>query len=155
MPLANGLEVLTSLGQMGIATRIVVLAAAASDSEVHSLISAGVSGLLFKDSAATELLACIKAVAEGKRWYSPSIVDSLTRHEQHGMAWLSSLATLTPRERRVATLVGLGRSNKEIAFELDLSEGTVKIHLHSIFRKLGLTKRAELVTLSADVDEPR
>jgi len=153
MPLAGGLEVLASAQRLSTQTRVIVMAAAATDSEVHALVTNGVSGLLFKESAAAELLDCLRAVSLGQRWLSPRTVESLNRHEQRAVDWRSSLQFLTPQERRIAALAGKGRSNKEIAFELGLSEGTVKVHLNSVFRKLGLSKRSDLVNRTAGLEK--
>lgn len=154
MPLAGGLEVLTSLRQRENRTRIVVMAAAASDADVHALIANGAAGLLFKESAAHELLDCLRAVAAGRQWTSPAIEASLQRHEQRAGEWRRALETLTQQERRIAALVGAGHSNKQIAFALELSEGTVKVHLNSIFRKLNLASRTELIERAAGLGGP-
>jgi two-component system nitrate/nitrite response regulator NarL len=152
MPLAGGLEVLISLRQRESRTRIVVMAAAAADADVHALIASGAEGLLFKESAVHELLDCLRAVAAGQQWMSPAIVAGLKRHEQRATDWQRALKALTQQERRIAALAGAGQSNKQIAFALQLSEGTVKVHLNSIFRKLDLTSRNDLIQRAAGLD---
>lgn len=149
MPLANGLEVLASTKGYPSSTAIVVMAASASDAEVHALLENGALGLLFKESAAQDLLDCLRAVAGGQHWFSASMVASLGRYEQHAIAWRESLQALTPQERKVASLAGTGSSNKQIAYLLDVSEGTVKVHLNSIFRKLGLSHRSDLMGIAS------
>jgi len=144
MPLIGGLEVLRMTQQSEASTRIVVMAAAATDAEISALIENGAQGVLFKETAAGELLDCLRSVTRGERWLSPTIIASLQRYTQAEDEWQQSLQTLTQQERRVAALAGAGNSNKQIAFTLNLSEGTVKVHLNNVFRKLGLPNRAGL-----------
>jgi len=81
-------------------------------------------------------------------------MDGLDRHERRVVVWEESLSALTPQERRIAGLAGTGCSNKQIAFLLHVSEGTVKVHLNSIFRKLGVSTRADLVRRAANMVDP-
>ena len=154
MPHSNGLEVLSFVRTHAKGTRVVVLAAAATDAEIHSLVANGVRGLLFKEAAGEQLLECLNEVANDGHWFSPAVMDGLDRHERRVVVWEESLSALTPQERRIAGLAGTGCSNKQIAFLLHVSEGTVKVHLNSIFRKLGVSTRADLVRRAANMVDP-
>lgn len=144
MPSANGLEVLRGIRKRALATRVVVLAAAATEHETYSIIAAGADGLLFKDAAPLTLHECLSVVARGGYWIPADVAVVVAREEQHLSTKRAELSLLTPRERDLAGLVAAGLSNKEIAHELELTEGTVKVHLNNIFRKLKLSSRAEL-----------
>ncbi len=144
MPSANGIAVLQGIRTRGLSTRVVVLAASATGHEIHSIISAGADGLLFKDAAPLALSECLDVVASGGKWIPADVATVAVREEQHLSARRAELSRLTPRECDLAKLAAAGRSNKEIAHELALTEGTVKVHLNNIFRKLNLSSRADL-----------
>jgi two-component system, NarL family, nitrate/nitrite response regulator NarL len=88
------------------------------------------------------LLACVSAVARGERWVDPDLVDAV-------MPGDAQFASLSPREQEVVNWIELGLRNKEIARKLNVSEGTVKMHLHHIFSKLRIQGRAQIALLAA------
>ena len=149
MPHQTGLQVLARARDAGLGTAIVILAAAATEAEIHAIVKAGASGLLFKESAPRVLLDCLVAVARGDIWLSPDIERIVSQREAHNRAWQGRMMLLTGREIELVRLVGEGQSNKEIAYRLQLSEGTVKVHLNNIFRKLDVSTRSELIALTA------
>jgi DNA-binding NarL/FixJ family response regulator len=144
MPSANGLTVLQSIRQHGLSTRVVVLAASATEHEIYGIVSAGADGLLFKDAAPTTLHQCLSTIARGGNWIPEEAVAVAAREGQHLSEKRAELSLLTPRERDLVRLVAIGRTNKDIAHELELTEGTVKVHLNNIFRKLKLSSRTDL-----------
>jgi DNA-binding NarL/FixJ family response regulator len=144
MPVRTGIEVLTQVTELGLSTHIVVLAATASDDDIHRLVTAGAKGLVFKESAPQLLMQCLRTVATGGDWYSNDIAEIVSRQGDEKRLWRSRFDSLTDREIEVILLANAGRSNKEIAYALQLVEGTVKVHLNNIFRKLHVTTRAEL-----------
>ncbi len=150
MPRQSGLTVLTRARDAALPTAIVILAAAATDAEIHAIVTAGASGLLFKESAPRVLLECLRVVAAGDSWFSPGIDEIVLRREAHNRAWRGRMQSLTEREVELMRLVIAGQSNKEIAYSLQLTEGTVKVHLHNIFRKLSVASRSELTELMAE-----
>jgi len=144
MPLISGLDVLRSAVRLGLKTRIVVLAATVTDDDIHRLVTAGARGLVFKESAPQLLIDCLKSVVEGGTWYSDEVAGIVSRQGEEKRVWQERFNSLTEREVQITRLASEGKSNKEIAFELQLVEGTVKVHLNNIFRKLHVATRAEL-----------
>ena len=98
---------------------------------------AGAYGYLLKDSPLTELVDCIRAVGEGRRWIPPAMAARLGKR-------VASKA-LTARELEVIRELSKGKSNKEIGSVLDISEATVKVHITHILEKLKVTGRAEAI----------
>ncbi len=119
-------------------TGIVVWGSTVSEPEAIRLLQHGVQGILRKTAPVSSVLACLEAVARGSTW----IEESLLR----GSMWSrrSGVFGLTPREQQVLALVQQGLKNKEIARELGIRPGTVKIHLKHIFEKTGVRGRYSL-----------
>jgi DNA-binding NarL/FixJ family response regulator len=146
MPGKNGLAVLRELQQEKLPTRVVLLTAALDEDEVLEAIRLGVRGVMLKEMAPQLLLQCIRQVHAGEAWLERRSVsralDKLLRREA---ATRQVTAVLSPRELEVVRLVSDGLRNKEIAVQLSVSEGTVKIHLHHIYEKLQVGSRLELL----------
>ncbi len=155
MPERSGLDVLRTLRSRGDLRPIVLLTGSINDQSAKEAMDLGVNGLVIKASAPRDLLICLEAVAQGRRWFDQDVmqramelVGGPTQHDP--------LEPLSPRERGIAGLVQRGLRNKEIADELGLTEGTVKVHLHKIFEKLDLRSRTELILLTrSESDEDR
>lgn len=147
MPIHNGLAVLQRAAELHVSTPIVILAAAASDADIHALVTSGAAGLLFKDAAPQVLTTCLERVLAGRKWIAADALAAVQRQEVKNQLSQSRLSSLTQREIELLRLVQNSRSNKEIAYALNLSEGTVKVHLNNMFRKLGVSSRAELASL--------
>ncbi len=145
MPRGDGLHVLRELARANAATRVVVLTAAVSDDEVLEAIRLGIRGLVLKESAPRTLVECVRRVHAGGQYIEPQFLtramDAAHRRTPGGQE-LDDL--LTPRERQILRLVADGLRNKEIALRLEISEGTVKIHLHNIYDKVNVDSRVEL-----------
>jgi DNA-binding NarL/FixJ family response regulator len=105
-----------------------------------SLLELEVEGILLGAACATSLLQCVESVRNGRRWVDPDLLQHLASAEETARV----LKGLTTREADIANLVSRGLNNKQIARELHLSEGTVKMHLHHIYKKLHLRGRTEL-----------
>jgi DNA-binding NarL/FixJ family response regulator len=105
-----------------------------------SLLELDVQGILLSPACATSLLQCVERVRHGRRWVDPTLLRQLASAQ--GTARVAN--RLTTREADIAKLVSHGLRNKQIARELHLSEGTVKMHLHHIYEKLHLRGRTEL-----------
>jgi two-component system, NarL family, nitrate/nitrite response regulator NarL len=125
-----------------------------SHDRVYEALQAGLNGLVIKAAAMQQLLTCLDTVAKGRRWIDHDVLqktmDFSLAHE--GRAETGPLASLSSRERAVTGLVVRGLRNKDIAAELRIGEGTVKIHLHNIFKKLGVANRTELALMAAKAD---
>ena len=137
MPGRNGLAIAHEVN--GGVTRIVLISATMTQAQTVLAKSAGVAGILLKDAAPDELISCLLAVAAGEDWTPRAAAPD---HPQGVPPAL--IRRLTARELEVAALAAQGLSNKSIARRLDLSDGTVKIHMYNVFRKTGLHNRTEL-----------
>jgi DNA-binding NarL/FixJ family response regulator len=152
-----GTDGITATGQVTAElpdTRILILTTFDLDDYVHAGLRAGASGFLLKDVPAPDLVAAIRTVAAGDSVLSPSTTRRLIQRfvpllpTPAAAAATDALAALTSREREVFALVAQGRSNREIADTLFLSEGTVKIHVSRLLGKLGLRDRVHAVILA-------
>ncbi|MGR8980769.1 MAG: response regulator [Gammaproteobacteria bacterium] len=145
MPNKDGLAVIRELQNQKLNVKIVLLTAALDENEVLDAIRLGVRGVVLKEMAPQLLIQCIRKVYYGGEWIEKNSVtralEKILKHEAE-MQQLHQL--LTPREIDLIKLVANGYSNKRIAEERHISEGTVKVHLHNIFDKLQLKSRVEL-----------
>jgi DNA-binding NarL/FixJ family response regulator len=146
MPLVDGLEVARAIAKESLATRVVLLSALLSDEDTIDALRSGVKGFVLKEVAAQVIVQCVRRVASGGQWLddkaSARAIGTLLRREE---AERTLARALTPREVDVVRLAGQGVRNAEIGERLDISEGTVKAHLHNIYRKLEIESRVELV----------
>ena len=145
MPKRSGLQLIQDVRSAGNGTKTVIFTSAAI-SEVMKAIDLGVAGLVSKDKDEEYLTQCLHKVSSGGQWLDQDLATSavnhlVARHKQNGQI----TSVLTPRELCVAKMVLEGWPNKRIASKLFLSEGTVKLHLHHIYKKLDITGRMELV----------
>jgi len=145
MPGRSGLDLLGDVSAAGLPVRVILLTARIDHDEVLEAIRLGVSGIVLKESAALQLLDCVRRVAAGHQWIDQVIgsrtLDGVLRRQA---AAEQASATLTPREIEVVRMVAAGLRNKEIAHALGISEGTVKTHVRTIFEKLGIENRMKL-----------
>lgn len=151
MPRMDGLAVLREIAAESLPTRVVLLSAAINENEVIEALRHHIGGIVLKDLAPQVLVTCIRRVAAGGQWLEKESVtkalEKMVRREQ-GMQAIGSM--LTPRELEVVKLVCLGMRNKDIAGKLCVTEGTVKVHLHSIYEKAGVNGRVELMVYARD-----
>jgi two-component system nitrate/nitrite response regulator NarP len=148
MPGRSGLDVLRTLRQRGDSRLVVILTAHVNDRDLVEALQLGVNGLLLKDSAPALLLTCLEQLSRGQRWIDKALLErglELTLSGNGGGS--GSLTSLTPRENAIARLIAKGMRNKEVASELELTEGTVKVWLHRIYEKLGVNNRTELALM--------
>lgn len=152
MPGLSGLDALAQVRKRVPRTHVVMLTNHESQSFVEQALKSGASGYLSKDSDAAELALAVRSVADGRTYLSPLVTAGLVTHlrdpEADGTTPSTQLGTLTPREREVFQLLALGRSNKEVARELEISLGTAKKHRENLQRKLDLHSTAELARLA-------
>jgi DNA-binding NarL/FixJ family response regulator len=149
MPGLNGLEVLTKMSAESSVTRAVFLTATATDKQLLTAVSRGAKGIVLKDMALDELVQCIRVVAGGREWLPPSLIDAAFKRESARQSVSAHLTqSLTCRERQIVLLVAEGLSNKQMCRRLGLSEGTVKIHLHNIYEKVGVNNRTALAAMA-------
>ena len=142
MPRGNGMDVVRKLRSNGAGPQIVLLTAAIDDSSLIEAGTLGVKGMVLKNSDPGYLLECLDKVRAGGTWIDPELsarTQELT--ETYGERRRPALA---PRERQLIRFVRQGLRNREIAKELGVTEGTVKVYLHGVFDKLGVNSRTEL-----------
>jgi two-component system, NarL family, nitrate/nitrite response regulator NarL len=147
MPHLSGLDLLREARRDKWKTRIVILTASLDPQPIMEALHLRVDGLILKGAGGDVLLKCLERVMEGEQWLDRDAMHQIV--EQLGKPAERPLE-LTPRETEVARLVSLGSRNKEIARELDISEGTVKMHLHNLYEKLNVSSRTELAILVRD-----
>ena len=144
----NGLDFLAELHDALPNVRVLVLTGL-RDIECHRRAARlGAAGVVLKEHAAEVLLKAIKKVHEGELWLDRSMMGNLLREMTQGPsidAEAAKISTLTPREREVVALVGEGLKNRDIGARLFISETTVTHHLSSVFAKLNVSDRLELV----------
>ncbi len=138
----DGIEVLQTLRAAGSDSRIVVLTVSDAEEDVVTALRAGADGYLLKDMEPEDLLARIQQAAGGRMVVSTRLTAILAS-VVGGHGGGDALASLTSRERDVLRGIAKGLSNKMIARRLDISEGTVKVHVKNVLRKLQLRSRVE------------
>jgi two-component system nitrate/nitrite response regulator NarL len=155
MPGQSGIEVLRLLRSQGDRRPVVLLTASLDDESLMEGIELEANGIVLKEGAETLILSCLDKIQQGEKWMDRSILQRALDISRHGGASAQSpIAKLAPRERLITQLVSRGLRNKEIAHELGMTEGTVKIYLHRIYEKLGIENRVELAMLSRSPSEP-
>jgi len=140
----DGIETLKKLRDSGVTSRIIMLTVSDADDDVVAAITNGADGYLLKDMEPEQLLEQIHRAVTGKMVLSEAITEILaTALRQPAKAPSSQLSSLTNREYEILSLIAKGMSNKVIARELDISDGTVKVHVKHLLKKLGLRSRVE------------
>ena len=120
--------------------KIIVLADHAGDAEISRSLKNGASGYICKDVSAGDLVKAIRAVHAGKKYLQTEVANVL--NENFGQE------ELTKSERKILQAIVAGKANKEIAFDLNVSENTVKTHVKNVFEKLGVSDRTSAATLA-------
>lgn len=141
MPGLDGVEVIEEIRRLDNSARVIVLTTCDTDNEIYRAVKAGARAYLLKDGPREELVDTIRRVHRGETCLAPSLVEKL--------AASVSNEPLTRREQEVLELLAKGRSNKEIASTLSISEPTVKTHLRSLFSKLDVLSRTEAIAVAS------
>jgi two-component system nitrate/nitrite response regulator NarP len=147
LPDGSGLDVLRRLSRARSRPKVILLTAGMDEAQLLAAAELDPEGMVLKTSDPGLLLECMDAVVAGKRWVDPEITERI-RHAQERAA---SAPPLTRRERELIELVRQGLRNRDIAAELGVTEGTVKVYLHAIFDKLHVENRTELALRAADL----
>jgi DNA-binding NarL/FixJ family response regulator len=141
MPALDGAQVVEQIRREFPDAVLVVLTTFDADDDVERALMAGAKAYLLKDVSPSDLVACVRTVHRGGTWVSPAVASKLVAR--------MTRVQLTLREMAVLRLVAAGKPNREIGESLNISEGTVKIHLSHLFDKLGATSRTEVVAKAA------
>ncbi len=137
----SGLELLKSLRADRNRTPFILYAGSLTGQQARDAIALDVNAIISKSAGPDELLICIATVERGQNWIDRSVMKSAIETKDPTSRW----DILSPAEQRIASMAAQGLHNREIAERARLSEGTVKIHLNRVFRKLGISSRLTLV----------
>lgn len=142
MPKLDGLRVLRTIAAERIDVNTIVLTAEANAPDVSAARAAGARGIVLKELSPQHVIDCVRRAHSGSEW-----VEFLGRAREATpeQSELQESLGLTPRELELAALVVSGLRNRDIATRLGISEGTAKLHLYNVYKKLGVANRVELV----------
>ena len=150
LPDGSGIEACREIRAARPATRVVMLTSYPDEEAVLSAIIAGASGYLLKQVRGRDLVAAIESVGRGDSLLDPAVTEKvLQRVRMAATGGANELADLTPQERRILLLVAEGKTNKEVAAEVFLSDKTVKNYVSSILSKLNLQRRTQAAAFVA------
>jgi DNA-binding NarL/FixJ family response regulator len=145
MPKLNGLQATLKLIECCPEVKVLTLSRHADDGYVRGLLAAGACAYVLKQSAPSELIHAIRAVAAGGKYIDPRLAAKVMENYSDRTSRGESKSTLSDRESEVLRLIARGYSNKEIAARLSLSVKTIEVHKANAMRKLNLTSRIDLV----------
>lgn len=140
MPVMEGVDAVRQIRERDPNARVIVLTTYDTDDEITQALKAGAKAYVLKDISASDLITCIRDVLAGKTYLAPAAAAKLAE----GVTRVQ----LTPREMAALRSMADGKSNKEIAGELGISDRTVKTHLGHLFGKLGVTSRTEAIKVA-------
>lgn len=147
MPEINGIDVLRRLKDVGANTKVIILTIHDDKEYLFATMKIGADGYILKDSDANSLIRAIRDVNSGRTYIQPNLakmmVDELNYKDEESNGMLKMIRSLTKREYEVLTLIAEGLNNKDIADKLFISEKTVKNHVSSIFKKIGVNDRIQ------------
>jgi two-component system nitrate/nitrite response regulator NarP len=150
LPDISGLEMLRALRGRGDARPVVILTANIEDTATLEAYKLGLHGLVLKRAAPDLLLDCLEEVRRGGRWIDQNVLQRALTLALDARNGSDGFSALSPREREIVDMVVGGARNQEIADALGITPGTVKVHLHRIYEKLGVGSRADLVIYARD-----
>ena len=147
MPDGTGLDVLRQLRESRKAPAVVLLTAGMDDPQLLAADGLDPEGMVLKTSDPALLLECMELVRGGESWTDPEIAERTLQAKDKA----SKVPPLTPRERELIELVRQGLRNRDIAAQLGVTEGTVKVYLHAIFDKVRVDNRTELAMRAGEL----
>lgn len=157
MPGMSGIETLKQLRASGVSAPVVMLTMSREDADLSAALRAGAKGYLLKDIEPEELVPALEAVLQGDNVVAHELVGTLARlvrgnerPERAAGRPAALFAELTPRELEILKCIADGSSNKMIARALDITDGTVKLHVKAILRKLGMRSRVEAAVAAVE-----
>ena len=153
MPDMGGLEVLQKLRENDSTIPVVMLTTSNEESDLIKSLRSGAQGYLLKDMEPDELVSALRDIENGKNVVAQDLTDTLARMVQGDTKVVDEggpFSELTPREMEILCLLAEGQSNKLIARNLGISDGTVKLHVKAILRKLGIHSRVEAAVIAVE-----
>jgi DNA-binding NarL/FixJ family response regulator len=155
LPGLSGIETVAQIKRRLPSVRIVMLTDAMSDDSVRESLSAGADGYVLKDTSFEELLTALRSVAAGRKYLSPDVsallVDGFLNPAANGSGENELMSKLTLRERSILQLIAEGRTNRNTAAYLSVSQKTVEKHRANLMRKLGVRNATELMFAATDM----
>lgn len=148
LPEGSGMDVLRALRLNERRTRVILLTAGIDDASLMEAKALHVQGIVLKNADPAYLFECLDRVRRGGQWFDPEVMERLKRLSDTLGA--GERASLAPRERELIKLVRNGLRNREIAQKLGVTEGTIKVYLHTVFQKLGVSSRTELAIRASE-----
>lgn len=152
MPGMGGLETLVALHESGCSAPVLMLTMSRDEADLQAALRGGARGYLLKDMEPEDLVPALQDAIKGDNVVAKELIGSLTRIVQgqpkSSMPSATPLSELTPREQEILHLLADGLSNKGIARALEITDGTVKLHVKSILRKLGVHSRVEAAVMA-------
>lgn len=157
MPNGSGLDVLRTLRQRGDQRPVILLTTAIDTAVLREVLALGVSGVVLKICTPGQLLMCIEQVLGGQRWIDPTLFEQAMSASAGADAGANRgpLAVLSARELAIVRLVVEGLRNRDIGAALGMTEGNVKVTLHRVYDRLGVSNRVEMAMLARDQLEIR
>jgi len=155
MPVMNGIETLERLRASNVTVPILMLTMSRDDADLRAALRGGAAGYLLKDMNPEDLVPALEAALRGDNVVAKEMVGSLTRivqgqSNEAPRRSAAPLSELTPREMEILSHVAEGQSNKMIARALTITDGTVKLHVKAILRKLGVHSRVEAAVIAVE-----
>ena len=145
MPKLNGLKATQKINEVCPQVKVLTLSRHADDGYIRELLGAGACAYVLKQSAPSELIHAIRAVAAGGKYIDPKLAAKVMSNYSDRAVRGEAKGSLSDRESEILRLIALGYSNKEIAASLSLSVKTIEVHKANAMRKLNITSRIDLV----------
>ncbi|MEE9447802.1 MAG: response regulator transcription factor [Arenicellales bacterium] len=152
MPDSQGLTGLMMIKGTYPALPVIIVSASEEAETVRSAIQAGASGYIYKSYSLKQIHDAVAMVNQGEVHIPDEIDGSVTDHEHQDLDAIAKISSLTPMQLKVFLFLSEGLMNKQIAAEMDISEATVKAHVTSIYKKLGVRSRTQAVMVSKALD---
>ena len=154
MPGPGGLEILKQIRAEGLERRVAMLTTSTEEQDLIASLQGGANGYLLKDMEPDELVAALEDIVAGKTIVAPELTGVLARalrpEPEPEAPARPAASELTPREQEILCHLAAGQSNKAIARELGISDGTVKLHVKAILRKLAVHSRVEAAVMAVE-----
>ena len=147
LPDGSGLDVLRRIARARFKPKVILITAGMDEAQLLAASELDPEGMVLKTSDPSLLLQCMDTIVAGKTWVDPEIAERTRQAERKA----ASAPPLTRRERELIELVRQGLRNRDIASELGVTEGTVKVYLHAIFDKFDVANRTELALRAAEL----
>lgn len=152
LPGMAGLDIFRAMRAKGDQRPVILLSGSLPERRAIEAIEEGVNGLVLKHAAPDQLIHCLDEVHAGGRWIEQRLLQRALEYATGSQPKDGPLAKLTPRERAIVEMIGENQRTRAIADKLGISEGTVKVHLHNAYEKLGLSSRVEIALMMRDLE---